>query len=94
MANFPSIANAINSEVVQIATFDIIDTEEWVDPLVYGEIPEKDPFSMSFERTGIESTLLIANISVILWLIILHAAVIVFVFLPIWLLNHTIGIFA
>ena len=46
---------------------------------------------MSFERTGYESTLLITNISVILWIYILHGIVFVFFFLPIYLINKKFG---
>ena len=92
LINFPPNANSFNSEIIKIATFDLVDTQKWVDPYVYGEIIEKDPFSLSFERTGIESTLMIVNISVILWMLILHAAILVGVFFPIWMLNRALGI--
>lgn len=76
---------------MKVATFDLINTGEWVDPYAYGEIPAKDPYSMSFERTGFESTLLITNISVILWIYILHGIVFVFFYIPVWLINKKFG---
>ena len=36
---FPSNANVFNGFLLRIATFDLINTDEWIDPSVYGEFP-------------------------------------------------------
>ena len=46
---------------------------------------------MSFERTGIESTLLLANIGVVIWVFILNGAFIIVIYFPMWLINRTFG---
>ena len=89
--NFPPTANIINEHLINVATFDLINTAKWVDPYLYGEVPEKYPYMMSFEMTGYESTLLITNISVILWIYILHGVIFVFFFPPIWLISRSFG---
>lgn len=86
------MANVFNRELVRVATFDLINTSEWVDEHIYRQIPEKEPFSMPFDRQEIESTLLISNISVVLWMYILHSSIFVVVFLPIVLLHRCFGL--
>ena len=89
--NFPSNANIFNDHLLDIANFDIVNTEEWVDPHIYGEFPEKEPYRMSFERTGVESTLLLANVSVLIWMIVVHTVFILAIYIPVWLISRTCG---
>ena len=58
-----------------------------MDPYVYGDVPETEPLSISFERTGFESTLMISNISFIIWVYFLHGSIFVLVYLQSWLLS-------
>ena len=52
---FPSNAVTMNRSMIAVATFDIINTEEWIDPYVIG-LGEGSPFSSNFEECGYEST--------------------------------------
>ena len=49
---------------------------------------------MSFERAGFESTRLISNLSVVIWILALHVVVLLGFYVPVWLLNRTFGILA
>lgn len=44
----PANALAMNLFLIKIATFDLIDTKEWIDPHVYDYPNERDAFSMNF----------------------------------------------
>ena len=57
----------LNEFFIELATFDVIDTGEWIDPSLY-YFPESDPFSPSFELVGYEATLFLENSSVTIWL--------------------------
>ena len=63
---FPSNAAALNSVIISIATFDMVDTNEYFDKHIF-EYPEETPFNKAFERFEYESSLIIVNISIIVW---------------------------
>ena len=50
-------------------------------------LPEEPPYSLSFDQCGYGSTLLITNISIIIWIYAFHAALLV-ITLPIWLTSR------
>jgi hypothetical protein len=84
---FPVNALLMNQALVQIATFDLINTADWIDPLIY-DLPEGDAFNINFEQSGYEQTQLIPNISVILWMYILHGTFILGIYFPIYCVNR------
>ena len=88
---FPSNAVTMNQSLITVATFDIIKTEEWIDPYVIG-LGEGSPFSPNFEECGYESTWILANSSVILWMYSLNAVVLV-LFLLVLVVNSKTGKF-
>ena len=56
--------------MIKLATFDIIPTGVLDDAIYYW--PEADPFTVNFEMAGVESTLLLANIGFVIYLIYMH----------------------
>lgn len=86
---FPFNSSVINKVLVDIATFDIINTEEWIDPSVvtWGE---GIPFSYNFEQTGLETTWMLANSSAVVWMYLFHVALLL-LFLPFRLFSKVTG---
>ena len=78
---------ALNVFLVKIAGFDIINTGDWVDPSVF-YLPEADPFSSGMDQSGYGSTILISNMSFIVWMYILNFTILIFVYGPIWVINR------
>ena len=78
---FPSNATALNSIVISIATFDMVDTNEYFDKHIF-IYPEETPFNKAFEQFKYESTLIIVNISIIVWTYLFY-----------WFLGFINGIF-
>ena len=66
----------MTSFLVDIANLDFISTEQ-VDKAIY-YLPEKVPISINFAGIGIESTLLISNIGLAIWIIFFQVLVIIF----------------
>ena len=64
---FPGNASLMNSIMISIATFDLIDTESIDDQMYY--FPEEDPFNLNFQQSGYESNFILKNIGLILWMI-------------------------
>ena len=56
--------------MIKLATFDIIPTEALDDAIYY--FPEDEPFTVNFEMAGVESTLLLANIGFVIYLVYAH----------------------
>ena len=81
----------MNKFLVEIAGFNIINTDEWIDPYVYGELPEKGSYYQSFEDAGYGDLLLISNVSFGLWLCIFNMAAFLIVCFPVWLFNKLTG---
>ena len=88
---FPPNAVAMNMFLITIATFDLIPTDKFLDIFVYTDMPESDPYTPQFEQAGYESTLMIGNISVICWTYAVNLGIFLFIFCPIWLINHRTG---
>ena len=84
----PANALAMNLFLIAIATFNLIDTQKWIDPLVYDYLPEDEAYSMNFKACGFEDRLLITNVSFYVWLYLLHFASILFFVLPIIILSR------
>ena len=87
---FPAIAMIFVQALLQIASFNLINTKDWIDPSVY-TLPEEDGYSISFKQSGYDSVLLIVNASPAVWMYILHFATMIFVFGPICLINKISG---
>ena len=86
---FPNNASAFNKGLVEVATYDIIPTQDWIDPLIIGRGLEGEPFSYNFEQCGFESTHILSNSSVILWLYALNGATLVFFIIVVVFHNRT-----
>jgi len=43
----------MNQALMQIASFDLINTAEWIDPYIY-DLPEPVAFNTNFEQCGYE----------------------------------------
>ena len=63
----PANSLVITKQLVKIATFDLIPTE-FIDEMIW-YFPDADAYSLNFEMVGVESTLLLANIGFMKWLI-------------------------
>ena len=61
--------------MVKIYTFDLIPTE-FIDEMIW-YFPDADAFNLNFEMEGMESTLLLANIGFLKWLIGLNILLVV-----------------
>lgn len=81
---FPNNAQTFNGSLIGVANFEMINTSEWIDShLVTWE--DGNPFSNSFEECGVETTWLLANSSVIMWLYSLNLAVFIVYLLVRWM---------
>ena len=65
----------VTAFMIKIATFDLIPTEAIYEEFFY--FPEIDPFSLSFETVGIESTLFLQNIGFIMVMILVHVLIMI-----------------
>ena len=90
----PANALSLNKFLISIATFDLVDTGKWVDPLLYDYLPQEMPYSLNFGQCGFDSMWLIVNNSFFLWLYISHFVAILLVFLPVWAVFRYTGKFA
>ena len=88
-AKFPANTVAVNQFLITIATFDLIDTESWLDGFVF-YLPEGDPYSLGFDQCGYGSTVLIQNISIIVWTWVVTTLVF-FAYFPILLISRYCG---
>ena len=68
---FPGNALSFNESILQIAKFDIIDTGERIDRYIF-VLPETDAYNAGFELCQYKSTLLVANMSTVVWMFALH----------------------
>ena len=57
---FPANAVIMNQALIKIASFDLINTADWIDPYIY-DLPEGDAFNINFEQCGYEQTQLITK---------------------------------
>ena len=81
---FPNNTSEMNSALVKVAGFDLINTGEWVDPYVIDLGDDGSPFSHSMEECGYETTWMLGNSSFIVWTLALNAALfLVYLFLSI-----------
>ena len=71
----PANSLVITKQLVKIYTFDLIPTE-FIDEMIW-YFPDADAFNLNFEMEGMESTLLLANIGFLKWLIGLNISLIV-----------------
>ena len=71
---FPRNASYLNSAMISVAQFDIIDTPNWVDPYFF-DLGESSPYSEKFAECDFESTWFLANSSTIIWIYIVNFAV-------------------
>ena len=62
-------------------TFDIINTQLWVDPWLVTWDDEGGPLSSSFEECGFETSWFLQNSSVTVWLYCLHILMLLVYFL-------------
>ena len=76
--------------LLQIATFNLINTKDWIDSSMY-TLSEEDGYNIRFKESGYESVLLIVNSSSVIWMFILHFAGLVFFFGPIFLIHKLSG---
>ena len=71
---FPANAQTLNQSLIQVVTFDIVNTKQWIDPLFVTWGDNGTPFSHTFEECGFETTWFLHNSSTIVWIYILHFA--------------------
>ena len=57
-----------------MASFDIINTKDWIDHYVIDLGDDGEPFSYKFEQCGFDTTWLLANSSFIIWTWLLNFA--------------------
>ena len=70
---FPGNALSFNEVILQIAKFDMISTGELIDRLIF-YLPEEEAYNEGFKNCNYNSTLLVGNISTIVWIYALHLA--------------------
>ena len=64
---FPGNTMILNSQLMEVATLDMIDTS-FIDEIIYREqLSEPTSFNIKFYQCGFESMLLIENIGSIIW---------------------------
>ena len=68
---FPGNALSFNEFMLGIAKFDLFDTAERIDKYIF-TLPETDAFNEGFELCKYNSTLLVSNISMVVWMFALH----------------------
>ena len=88
---FPSNAVVMNTFLIFVASFDLINTGKYLDPYVHTDLSEAVPYTPQFEQCGYESTLTISNISVICWTYTMNLGVFLLIYCPIWLINYKTG---
>ena len=71
---FPNNASSLNGNFIKVASFDIINTPEWIDHYVIDLGDDGEPFSYNFEQCGFDTTWLLANSSFIIWTWLLNFA--------------------
>ena len=74
--------------MLDITTFNVIETADLVDPLLF-YLPESEPFCPSFEQCGYGSTLIIENSSVTIWVYVINFASLVIIFGSVWAIFRT-----
>ena len=78
----------MNKHLIAIASFDLIKTDEWIDPFVFVDLPEREPYNYNFAQCEYESTQLIANISVVVWMYAFNGLMFLLFYIPIWVINR------
>ena len=78
----PAIVLIFNEIMLTLAAFKF----KHVDPNLF-YLPETDPFSQSFEECDYESTLLLSNLSSIVWMYKLHVAIMILTTIVVWVAN-------
>ena len=64
---FPNNASALNEKLTSIASFDIINTPDWIDHYIIDLGDDGEPFSYNFEQCGFDTTWFLSNSSVVVW---------------------------
>ena len=79
---FPNNASLLNGHFIKVASFDLINTPEWIDPYVMIDLGDDgEPFSYNFEQCGYDTTWFLSNSSFLVWTWVLNAALFVTYFL-------------
>ena len=79
---FPGNAFMIYEVMIQVATFDILPTDDWF-PIVLTELPEEDPYSDKFDRLNYGSVFTIMNMGTML-IIFLYYALLYVIYPVMW----------
>ena len=87
---FPPNAMRFATIMLKVATFNLINTKEWIDIYIY-YLPEDDPGNINFKQCGYDSLLVIANISPVIWMFFAHFFFAAILFGPIWVVNKCSG---
>ena len=64
---FPPHARNFNQVFISIASFQLVDTAEYLDPHIYSLPEDLEPYHRGFEMFEVESSVLFANLSVFIW---------------------------
>lgn len=75
----------------QIASFEFLNTPEYIDPYIWSLPEDAEPFSMSFKLTGFGDNFFVNNASSIFWLYALNVLLFLFLYLPILATNKKTG---
>ena len=68
---FPGNALSYNEAILSIAKFELIDTVEKIDRHIFF-LPESEAYNDGFQTCGYLSSLLVKNISMVVWMYALH----------------------
>ena len=71
---FPNNASTLNGHFIKVASFDIINTPEWIDHYLIDLGDDGEPFSHRFEECEFETTWFLDNSSVVVWIWVLNTA--------------------
>ena len=76
---FPENANSLNEYFLMIGQFNFIDTAQKVDRLIF-DLPDAEPYNEGFRVCHYESTLLVTNMSFMVWVYIINLVGLIFTF--------------
>ena len=89
--SFPDNARSVSGELIELATFEAINTGDLVDQHVFEEVPG-EPLNMALESVGYEQTEIVLNSSVIVWTIIIYAFLLVILYPLVYLINGELSV--
>ena len=70
---FPGNAMSFNLAILDVAKYELVDTSEKIDRLLF-YLPETEAYNAGFDECHYNSTLLVANISSLVWMYVLNLA--------------------